>query len=39
MVQPRTSHREMAEDGAERERVITFAATRLAALRTSPLLQ
>src|ERR1700731_1043656 len=39
MVQARTPHRELAEDGADRERVITLAATRLAALRTSPLRQ
>jgi hypothetical protein len=39
MVQARTPHRELAEDGANRERVITLAATRLAALRTSPLWQ
>jgi len=39
MVQARTPHREPAEDGADRERVITLAATRLAALRTSPLRQ
>ena len=39
MVQARTPYREPAEDGADRERVITLAATRLAALRTSPLWQ
>ena len=39
MVQARTPHREPAEDGADPERVITLAATRLAALRTSPLRQ
>src|SRR6516164_9576873 len=39
MVQARTPHREPAEDGADRERVITLAATRFAALRTSPLWQ
>jgi hypothetical protein len=39
MVQPWTSHRELAEDGAYQERVITLGATRLAAIRTSPLWQ
>src|SRR5260221_4631449 len=39
MVQARIPHREPAEDGADRERVITLAATRLAALRTIPLRQ
>src|SRR4051794_29166049 len=39
MVQPRTSHCELAEDGTDQERVITLGAKRLVALRTSPLWQ